>query len=76
MQLVLSKNLPRSGRIAAIGGGSVGDVTGFAASVYKRGVKLTHGFLRRWLRRKKERNGKKTKRKNGKKADILGDGTE
>lgn len=38
----LSKNLPRSGRIAAIGGGSVGDVTGFAAGVYKRGVKLTH----------------------------------
>lgn len=37
----LSKNLERQGRIVAVGGGSVSDVVGFAASVYKRGVNLT-----------------------------------
>ena len=36
----LHKNLPRNGRIVAVGGGSVGDVAGFAASIYKRGVKV------------------------------------
>jgi len=40
-QWFLSKNLPRNGKVAAIGGGSVGDVVGFAASIYKRGVRLT-----------------------------------
>lgn len=39
----LSRGLTRGGRVAAIGGGSVGDTVGFACSVYKRGgVKLTH----------------------------------
>ncbi len=39
----LSKNLGRNGRVVAVGGGSVGDVTGFACSIYKRGnVNLTH----------------------------------
>lgn len=36
------KNLERSGTIVAIGGGCVGDTAGFAASIYKRGVKLIH----------------------------------
>ena len=38
----LSRNLERRGRVIAFGGGSVGDTVGFAASVYKRGVALTH----------------------------------
>lgn len=38
----LSKNLQRDGLVTAIGGGSIGDTVGFAASVFKRGVKLTH----------------------------------
>lgn len=38
----LSKNLLRNGKVTAVGGGSVGDTVGFAASVYKRGVRLTH----------------------------------
>lgn len=39
----LEKNLQRGGCILAVGGGSVGDVVGFACSVYKRGaVKLIH----------------------------------
>ena len=38
----LSKNMQRNGHVVAVGGGSVGDTVGFAASVYKRGVKLTH----------------------------------
>lgn len=36
----LSKNLDKSGTVVAVGGGSVGDVAGFAASIYKRGVKV------------------------------------
>ena len=36
----LHKNLPRSGRVVCVGGGSVGDVAGFASSIYKRGVKV------------------------------------
>lgn len=39
----LSNNLGRGGSVVGIGGGSVGDVVGFACSVYKRGiVRLTH----------------------------------
>ena len=38
----LDKRLTRSGSVVAIGGGSIGDAVGFAASVYKRGVCLTH----------------------------------
>lgn len=39
----LRKNLCRGGKVIAVGGGSVGDVVGFACSIYKRGgVKLTH----------------------------------
>lgn len=42
-QWFLSKNLGKDGKVAAIGGGSVGDTVGFACSVYKRGgVKLVH----------------------------------
>ncbi len=37
----LSKNLAKDGKVAAVGGGSVGDAVGFAASIYKRGVPLT-----------------------------------
>lgn len=36
----LSKQLPRDGKVVAVGGGSVGDVVGFAASIYKRGVNV------------------------------------
>lgn len=38
----LSKNMQRDGQIVAVGGGSVGDSVGFAASIFKRGVRLTH----------------------------------
>lgn len=38
----LKRGLTRSGKIVAVGGGVVGDVAGFAASVYKRGVDLLH----------------------------------
>ena len=42
-QWFLSRNLNRDGKVAAIGGGSVGDTVGFACSVYKRGgVKLVN----------------------------------
>ena len=37
----LYKGLQRDGHVVAVGGGSVGDVTGFAASIYMRGVRLT-----------------------------------
>ena len=37
----LQKNLERDGLVVAVGGGSVGDVAGLSASVYKRGVRLT-----------------------------------
>ena len=38
----LKRGLTRSGKIVTVGGGIVGDVAGFAASVYKRGVNLLH----------------------------------
>lgn len=38
----LSKNLQRGGKVTAVGGGSIGDTAGFACSIYKRGVRLTH----------------------------------
>lgn len=41
-QWFLSKNLKRGGQVVAVGGGSIGDAVGFAASIYKRGVSLTH----------------------------------
>ena len=38
----LSKRLSPSDTVVAVGGGSVGDAVGFAASIYKRGVKVLH----------------------------------
>lgn len=38
----LDKDLQKDGMIVSVGGGCVGDATGFAASIYKRGVKLLH----------------------------------
>jgi len=38
----LDKGLAKDGAVVAVGGGCVGDTVGFAASVYKRGVKLLH----------------------------------
>ena len=38
----LDKGLQKDGLIVAVGGGSVGDAVGFAASIYKRGVQLLH----------------------------------
>ena len=35
-------DLKRSGVVVALGGGAVGDLAGFAASVYLRGVRLVH----------------------------------
>ncbi len=42
INLLVSDLSPRSMQVIAVGGGSVGDFAGFFASVYKRGVKLTH----------------------------------
>lgn len=39
---LVSDSSPRSLQVVAVGGGSVGDFAGFFASIYKRGVKLTH----------------------------------
>ena len=38
----LLKNLSKSDTVVAIGGGSIGDTVGFAASIYKRGVNILH----------------------------------
>lgn len=38
----LANKLGKDGHVVAVGGGCVGDTVGFACSVYKRGVKLTH----------------------------------
>ncbi len=35
---MLSLSIDRSGCIAAVGGGTVGDIAGFCASIYKRGI--------------------------------------
>lgn len=39
---LLAKGAQKDCTLVAVGGGSVGDVVGFTASVYKRGVKLLH----------------------------------
>ncbi|WPX10049.1 3-dehydroquinate synthase [Anaerocellum danielii] len=39
---LLEKNIDRKALFVAIGGGVVGDVVGFVASTYKRGVRLIH----------------------------------
>ncbi|WAM32827.1 3-dehydroquinate synthase [Caldicellulosiruptor morganii] len=39
---LLEKNIDRRALFVAIGGGVVGDVVGFVASTYKRGVRLIH----------------------------------
>lgn len=38
----LDKGLQKDGTVVAVGGGCVGDTVGFAASIFKRGVKLLH----------------------------------
>lgn len=38
----VDKGLQKDGLVVAVGGGSVGDTVGFAASIYKRSVKLLH----------------------------------
>ncbi len=38
----LQNNLQRSGKVVAVGGGSIGDTVGFACSIFKRGVQLLH----------------------------------
>ena len=38
----LDNNLNKDATVVAVGGGSIGDVVGFAASVYKRGVNVLH----------------------------------
>lgn len=38
----LLNNLQKEQVVVAVGGGSVGDVVGFAASIFKRGVRLLH----------------------------------
>lgn len=42
LNLLVSDLSPRSLHVVAVGGGSVGDFAGFFASIYKRGVKLSH----------------------------------
>ena len=39
-EFLAEKNLTRSDMIIALGGGVVGDITGFAASIYLRGIKF------------------------------------
>ena len=38
----LSRNLSTHDKVVAVGGGSIGDAVGFAASIYKRGVGILH----------------------------------
>ena len=40
MNILLKKNFTRNDCLVSIGGGIVGDVTGFAASIFKRGLKF------------------------------------
>ena len=39
---LLARNVGKDDVIVAVGGGSIGDTVGFAASIYKRGAKLLH----------------------------------
>ena len=42
LQEMQNRKIKRGDRIAAIGGGVVGDITGFAAAIYMRGIKWTN----------------------------------
>jgi 3-dehydroquinate synthase len=44
---MLELRLPRQSTVVALGGGVVGDVAGFAASIYLRGIRLVQGRIRR-----------------------------
>ncbi len=39
---LLAKKVKKNSQLVAVGGGSIGDVVGFVASIFKRGVKLLH----------------------------------
>lgn len=41
-KIFLQRNLQKDDTVVAVGGGSIGDVVGFACSVYKRGIRLLH----------------------------------
>ncbi len=41
-EFFLAHNLQKNDTVVAVGGGTVGDVTGFACSIFKRGTKLLH----------------------------------
>ena len=48
LSILLSKNFNRNDCVISIGGGITGDVSGFAASIFKRGLKLnshTHDII-------------------------------
>ena len=42
--------MDRKGLLVALGGGVVGDLTGFGASTYLRGIDLSRFLLRFWHR--------------------------
>ncbi|PKQ28438.1 MAG: 3-dehydroquinate synthase [Candidatus Anoxymicrobium japonicum] len=42
VEFLISSGLTRSDVLVALGGGVVGDLTGFAASVFKRGIDIVH----------------------------------
>ena len=39
---LLEEHLPRNAALLALGGGVVGDVTGFVAATYRRGIRIVH----------------------------------
>ena len=40
LDILFKNNFTRNDAIICLGGGIVGDVSGFAASIYKRGIKV------------------------------------
>jgi len=49
LQYAIEQGLDRSSVIVALGGGVVGDLAGFVASIYMRGIAFVQVLLRFWL---------------------------
>ena len=49
LEILLKKNFSREDCLISVGGGITGDISGFTASLFKRGMKFINRFIFVWL---------------------------